>query len=241
MQLIWTQHPPGPPQIHHWRTHNLASLIPRLAPPSTQWTGNETGGAYWEAEWYCLHNRKIQSWPQWILITITINIVSRGVNPCGGYNNSKWGFSDWNYSLLLMLFRCEVVNYHTGIVVPFSRDWSLAIDCYCTTTTWWIHTCTKTTSKRRFPGAYESRVTAYGTKKATSLHSGRSVMTHDYVARPVQEVMHSFCSCSCSDVVTTLFINCCWYWTYHEMTTTRLIPPGLLSLYRLHTWPLNRA
>ena len=92
-----------------------------------------------------------------------------------------------------------------------------------------------------FPGAYESRVTAYGTKKATSLHSGRSVMTHDYVARPVQEVMHSFCSCSCSDVVTTLLINCCRYWTYHEMTTTRLIPPGLLSLYRLHTWPLNRA
>ena len=78
-------------------------------------------------------------------------------------------------------------------------------------------------------------------KKATSLHSGRSVMTHNYVARPVQEVMHSFCSCSCSDVVTTLLINCCRYWTYHEMTTTRLIPPGLLSLYRLHTWPLNRA
>lgn len=41
-----------------------------------------------------------------------------------------------------------------------------------------------------------------------------------------------------SDVVTT---NCCRYWTYHEMTTTRLVPPGLLSLYRLHTWPLNQA
>jgi len=65
-----------------------------------------------------------------------------------------------------MLFRCEVVNYHTGIVVPFNRDWiSLVLDWYCTTTTRWIHTHTKTTSKRCFPGAYESHVTAYGTKK----------------------------------------------------------------------------
>lgn len=129
------------PQIHHWRTQNLASLIPRLASPTAHNGLGMRLRVHTGRQRYCLHNRKIQSWPHRRLITIKINIVSRGVNPCGGYNNSKWGFSDQNDCLLLMLFRCEVVNYHIGIVVPFSRDWiSLVIDCYCTTTTRWIHT-----------------------------------------------------------------------------------------------------